>query len=153
MSLTNSLEQLDTSFTNFFEKRRGYPKFKAKEVKDSYKTNMIRNTYKEKTYENISVDMTSKVIRLPKLGNIKIRGYRSLREFEKDIKNVTISKDGNKYYASICAKEEIIEKPFKLSNVVGIDLGIKDLIITSNEVKYKKLDVSRIQKHIGDLQR
>lgn len=50
MSLTNSLEDLDASFTNFFEKRGSYPKFKAKGIKDSYKTDMIRSTYKGRIY-------------------------------------------------------------------------------------------------------
>ena len=82
-----------------------------------------------------------------------MRGYRNLKEFNKDIKNVTISKEGNKYYASVCVKEEVIERPFILSNALGIDLGIKDLVITSDGIKYKKLDISRVEKHIEDLQR
>ena len=153
MSLTNSLEDLDMSFTNFFEKRGCYPKFKVKGIKDNYKTDMIRSTYKGRRYENISVDIKNKTIKLPKIGIVKMRGYRNLKEFNKDIKNVTISKEGNKYYASVCVKEEVIERPFILSNVIGIDLGIKDLVITSDGIKYKKLDISRVEKHIEDLQR
>lgn len=153
MSLTNSLEDLDMSFTNFFEKRGCYPKFKVKGIKDSYKTDMIRSTYKGRRYENINIDIKNKTIKLPKIGIVKMRGYRNLKEFNKDIKNVTVSKEGNKYYASVCVKEEVIEKPFILSNVIGIDLGIKDLVITSEGIKYKKLDISRIEKHIEDLRR
>lgn len=153
MSLTNSLEDLDTSFTLLFEKRGRYPKFKTKGIKDSYKTDMIRNTYKGRRYENINVDIINKTIKLPKIGIVKMRGYRYLKEFDKDIKNVTISKEGNKYYASVCVKEEVIEGPFTLSNAIGIDLGIKDLVITSDGTKYKKLDISRIERHIEDLQR
>lgn len=117
MSLTNSLEDLDTSFTLLFEKRGRYPKFKTKGIKDSYKTDMIRNTYKGRRYENINVDIENKTIKLPKIGIVKMRGYRYLKEFDKDIKNVTISKEGNKYYASVCVKEEVIEGPFTLSNL------------------------------------
>jgi len=153
MSLTNSLEDLDASFTNFFDKRGCFPKFKSKGIKDSYKTDMIRSTYKGRKYENISVDVKNKTIKLPKIGIVKIRGYRYLKEFDKDIKNVTISKEGNKYYASVCVKEVIIERPFMLSNALGIDLGIKDLVITSDGIKYKKLDISRVLKHIEDLQK
>lgn len=153
MSLTNSLEDLDCSFSNFFEKRNGFPKFKAKGIKDSYKTDMIRSVYKGKRYENISIDINNKTIKLPKLGVIKIRGYRNLKEFNKDIKNVTISKEGNKYYVSVCVKEEILESPFKLTHAIGIDLGVKDLVITSEGIKYNKLDTKRIERHIEDLQR
>ena len=153
MSLTNSLEDLDMSFTNFFEKRGCYPKFKAKGIKDSYKTDMIRSIYKGRKYENISIDIMYKTIKYPKIGVVKMRGYRNLKEFNKDIKNVTISKEGSKYYASVCVKEEVIERPFILSNALEIDLGIKDLVITSDGIKYKKLDISRIEKNIEDLQR
>ena len=153
MSLTNSLEDLDTSFINFYEKRCGFPKFKAKGIRDSYKTDMIRSTYKGKRYENISVDMINKTIKLPKIGIVKIRGYRDLKEFNKDIKNVTISREGNKYYASVCVREEINQELFKLSHALGIDLGVKDLVITSDGIKYKKLNTKRIEKHIEDLQR
>ncbi len=153
MSLTNSLEDLDVSFTNFYERRGGFPKFKAKGIKDSYKTDMIRGTYKGKKYENITVDIIDKTIKLPKIGIVKMRGYRNLKEFNKDIKNVTISKEGEKYYASVCVKEEIVEKPFELSYALGIDLGVKDLVITSDGIKYKKLDTKRVEKHIENLQR
>lgn len=153
MSLTNSLEDLDISFTNFYNRRCGYPKFKAKGIRDSYKTDMIRSTYKGRKYENISVDIIKRTIKLPKIGIVKMRGYRNLKEFNKDIKNVTISKEGSKYYASVCIKEEIKEEPFKLTYALGIDLGIKDLVITSEGIKYKKIDTSRVEKHIEDLQR
>ena len=152
MCLTNALEDLDIAYTNFFN-NGGYPKFKKKGIKDSYKTDMIKRVYNNKEYYNIEVNIKERLIKLPKLGYMKIRGYRSLKEFYKDIKNVTISKEGSKYYVAVCTCEEVKEKPFKLVNAIGIDLGVKDLIITSDGVKYKKLDTKRVEKHIEDMQR
>lgn len=153
MSLTNSLEDLDIAFKNFFEKRNSFPKFKTKGIKDSYKTDMIKSTYKGNSYSNIKVNLEERTITLPKIGVIPIRGYRNLKEFLYEIKNVTISKEGNKYYASVCVKEEVLEKPFKLFHALGIDLGVKDLVITSDGIKYPKIDTKRIEKHIEALQR
>ena len=152
MCLTNTLEDLDIAYTNFFN-NGGYPKFKKKGIKDSYKTDMIKRVYNNKEYYNIEVNIKERLIKLPKLGYMKIRGYRSLKEFDKNIKNVTISKEGSKYYVSVCTCEEVKEKPFKLVNAIGIDLGVKDLVITSDGVKYKKINTKRVEKHIEDMQR
>ena len=153
MALTNSIEDLDTSFTNFFEGRNSYPKFKKKGVKESYKTDCIRSTYKNKKYSNIIIDLQNKIIKLPKLGNVKIRGYRKLKEFNYYIYNVTMSKEAGRYYISVCVKEEIEEKEFKINNIVGIDLGVKTLVTTSDGIKYEKLDTKRIEAKIENLQR
>ena len=152
MCLTNALEDLDIAYTNFFN-NGGYPKFKKKGIKDSYKTDMTKRVYNNKEYYNIEVNIKERLIKLPKLGYMKIRGYRSLKEFDKNIKNVTISKEADKYYVSVCTCENIVEHPFKLLNVIGIDLGVKDLVITSDGVKYKKLNTKRVEKHIEDMQR
>ena len=152
MCLTNALEDLDIAYTNFFN-NGGYPKFKKKGIKDSYKTDMIKRVYNNKEYYNIEVNIKERLIKLPKLGYMKIRGYRNLKEFDKDIKNVTISKEADKYYVSVCTCENIVEHPFKLLNVIGIDLGVKDLVITSDGVKYKKINTKRVEKHIEDMQR
>ena len=45
-SLRNALSDLECAYDNFF-KQGGFPKFKAKGVKDSYKTNNVVSTYKK----------------------------------------------------------------------------------------------------------
>ena len=50
MSLTNTLENLDTAYTNYFEKRGNKPIFKKRGVRESYTTDCIRNTYKNNNY-------------------------------------------------------------------------------------------------------
>ena len=52
-SLRNSIFNLEDSFKNFFSKRKGYPKFKSKYSKQSYRTTCVRSTYKNKSYQNI----------------------------------------------------------------------------------------------------
>ena len=76
MALTNSLEDLDTAYTNYFEKRAEKPKFKVKGIHNTYKTDCIRSKYKENEYANIILDLDNKKIKLPKVGIVDIRGYR-----------------------------------------------------------------------------
>ena len=80
------------------------------------------------------------MIKLPKIEEIKIKGYRKLKEFNKKIINATITKEAKKYYAILLVEETINLEPFIPRYVVGVDLGVKDLVITSNGLKYHKLE-------------
>ena len=142
MSLRTSLFDLDNAYNKMFKEHAGYPKYKSKYDKNSYRTNYIKNTYKNKIYENIKLDLKNKTITLPKLKEVKIRGYRNLNSLNSRIINATVSKElDNTYYVSVCVEEDVIEPTFKPINIVGIDLGIKDLVITSDYQKYKNEQV------------
>ncbi len=153
-ALRCALFDLDNGFKKYFNKKGGYPKFKAKGVKDSYRTNYIKNKYKDKIYENIKLDLVNKIITLPKLKEIKIRGYRHLRKINGRILNATISKVANKYYVSVCVEEELNVKEVIPSSVVGIDVGIKSLVTTSDGKTYGNPNyLNKYEKRIKRLQR
>lgn len=150
--LRTTLDDLDRAFTNFFEMRNGYPKFKAKNNKDSYRTICIRSSYKGVNYSNIKVDLENKTIKLPKIDNIKIRGYRHLDNFNKKILSATISKEASKYFVSVLVEEYLIDKPYKLNSVIGLDLGVKNLVITSEGFKYNAMrNIDRLNKKLKGL--
>ena len=77
-SLRCAIFNLEDSYKRFFFKKTRYPKFKNKYTKQTYRTNCIRSTYKGRTYSNIVLDLVNNTIKLPKLGLVKIRGYRNL---------------------------------------------------------------------------
>ena len=77
-SLRCAIFNLEDSYKRFFFKKTRYPKFKNKYTKQTYRTNCIRSTYKGRTYSNIAFDLVNNTIKLPKLGLVKIRGYRNL---------------------------------------------------------------------------
>ena len=77
-SLRCAIFNLEGSYKNFFEKRSGYPAFKNRYSRQSYRTNCIKSTYKGKEYSNIQLDLLNHKIKLPKLGLVDIRGYRNL---------------------------------------------------------------------------
>lgn len=132
-SLTNSIYNMDSAYQKFFKEHAGYPKFKSKKNnKKSYKTNFANN--------NIEVSFEKSKIKLPKLKWIKAEVHRELKG---KIKSVTISQvPSGKYFVSILVETEHI--PIKpTDNMVGIDLGIKDLLITSDGEKIDNIHTTK----------
>ena len=126
-ALTNSVYNMDSAYQKFFKEHAGYPKFKSKKNnRKSYSTNSTNN--------NIEVDFENNKIKLPKLKWIKAKVHR---QFVGTIKSATISQTpSGKYYVSILADCENFQmKP--TGAMVGIDLGIKDLLITSDGDKFE----------------
>ena len=147
---------LEDGFKNFFAKRSDYPKFKSKFNKQTYRTTCMKSSYKGKEYSSIELDLVNKKIKLPKLGLVDIRGYRNLEVINGRIINATIEKDTtNKYYISVLVDEiEVIKKQVKPTSIVGIDLGIKDLIVTSDGEKYSNpKELQKREKQLKRLQR
>ena len=138
---------LDDAFQKFF-RGNGYPKFRAKGVHDSFRTNNTLNTYKNKKYETIRVDFNKRIITLPKLKEVKFRGYRKAKEIVGKIKSATISKDTNKYFVSVLVEMPFTKYSINPTSIVGLDLGIKNFIVTSNGEKLKnevKINENRLK--------
>lgn len=155
-SLRCAVFNLEDSFKNYFDKRNNYPKFKSKFNKQSYRTSCMKRRYKDKEYSNIELDLKNKQIKLPKLGYVKIRGYRNLEVINGNIINVTVEKETtNKYYVSILIDEiDVVNKKKIPTNIVGIDLGIKDLVVTSDGEKYSNpKEIEKREKRLKRLQR
>ena len=154
-ALRCSIFDLEDGFNNFFAKRSGYPNFKSKFNRQSYRTSCIRGTYKGKEYSNIEVDLLTRNIKLPKLGKVKIKGFRDKDKIEGKIVNATISRETtNKYYVSVLVEEDILIDKVTPTTIVGIDLGIKDLVITSDGIKYGNEKIlTKYEKRLKKLQR
>jgi len=155
MSLRCTLFDLDNSYQKFFKDKKGYPKYKSKFDKNSYRTNFITSVYKGKAYQNIKLDLINKTITLPKLNEVKIRGYRNLKNIEGRIINATISKEkDNKYYVSVVFEQELEENKIIPTKIIGLDLGVKDLVITSDGKKYdNNKTIKKYEKRIKKIQR
>lgn len=155
-SLRCAIFNLEDSYKNFFGSRGNYPVFKSKYSLQRYRTNCIRRTYKGKEYSNIELDLKTRKIKLPKLGKIDIRGYRNLEGLSGNIINATVMKEANgKYYISVIVDEiEVVKSKIEVKSIVGIDLGVKDLMITSNgEIYDNKKVLSKYERRLKRLQR
>lgn len=117
-SLQQSLIDLNTAFNNFFNKRAKYPRFKLKYSHDSFR---IPQCFK--------VDIISNCLWLPKLGNIPLKGLNGLNG---KIKNVTVFRRADMWYASLMFEEEFDVVERKDNSIVGIDVGIKHLLTVND---------------------
>jgi len=155
-ALRCAIFNLEDANNNYLAKRSNYPVFKSKYAKQSYRTNCITKTYKDKTYSNIEIDLINRKIKLPKLGLVDIRGYRNKKEINGRIINATITKETTgKYYVSVIVEEDIIPNDkVEATSIVGIDLGVKDLITTSDGEKYdNEKYIIKYEKRLKELQR
>ena len=154
--IRKTLFNLETTFKRYFNKQGGYPKYKSKFSKNSYNTSAIYNKYKTKEYCNIEVDLESKKIKLPKLKWISIKGYRTLKEIKGRIVNATISREPNgKYYVSVVYEISSISNYYvQPKSIVGLDLGIKNLItLSDNTIFDNNKYIQKYEKRIKRLQR
>jgi len=133
----------------------GYPKFKSKYSKNSITTSAVYGKHKENKYCNIQLDLIKKEIKLPKLKRVKIRGYRNLTNINGKIINATISKEANgKYYVSVLYDIEKVTTKENRNTIIGIDIGIKNLVTLSDGTLYKNNKyIEKYEKRIKRMQR
>jgi len=130
-ALQNSLRNLESAYKNFFADlkkpkkliRRSFPKFKKKHgFKQSYKTN----------FTNGNIQVRENYLKLPKLGWVR---FHKSQEIDGSIVNVTVTRTKTgKYIASILCETEIKKHPLVDKNI-GLDLGIKSYLVTSDAVE------------------
>jgi len=119
--LQNSIDNLEVAYKSFF-KGNGFPKFKNKKAKQSF---VQKQNFKVLENSNKLVFLKRKIkFKCSKQNQIELRISK--------IKRITYSKDNlNQYFASVLI--EFIPKLLEINtNEVGIDLGLKHFLITSD---------------------
>ncbi|QBJ03422.1 transposase [Lactobacillus phage 521B] len=131
-SLQHISRDLNNAFQKLFKKHSGHPKFKSRKFpKQSYQS----------TYNKNICQVGKHQLKLPKLGTVY---FRSGRQIEGKIKNVTIRLSSTgKFYAVVLVDTEVNELP-KTANEVGIDMGVADLMITSDGIKFPTIRFDKI---------
>ncbi len=136
-SLQNALKHLSSAYSNFFSHRAEPPVFKKKHNQQSYTTNFTNN----------NIVLYEKGIKLPKLGIVKCKYHKNLEGVK--IINVTVKRLKCGYYEASIIYECVqiyLNKTFKS---VGIDLGVRKLITTSDNDKYiSDLDIDKINEKL-----
>ena len=145
--LVQSVRDMYSAYRMFFKTKHGYPKFKSK-----HRSKLSCRF----PVPDCSVSQDLRRIKLPKLGLVR---YKQDRQFEGQLRNVTVSCDDcGRYWVSCLVETGVQEqKPDPImsqSKCVGLDLGLKDFIVTSDGRKIPNpcfadvLDrrISRLQK-------
>lgn len=149
-----AINQMLTAYDNFFKFKNGFPKYKTKKDKQSalFPLEAIskRNEFNER-----------KITLIKSLKDIKFRCsdlyFKRLQTYKKGIRSATLSKtkSGN-YFLSILIDlpQEDVVKFGMTDKRVGIDLGVKDFVITSDgEVFGNKHFFTKQEVKIAKLQR
>ena len=141
LALSNAQLNRNTAFKAFFSHKTGFPKFKSKRNDQSYTTN---NQGSVKFSNN-------RYISIPKCPRIRIKKHR---DFIGIIKSITVSRTtDNKYYMSLLVEEETKHME-PTDKMIGLDLGLKELIVDSNGKKYKNHKyLTKSQKKLAKEQR
>ncbi|WP_438348388.1 IS200/IS605 family element RNA-guided endonuclease TnpB [Paenibacillus sp. FA6] len=121
ISLQKSVENLADSFQRYYKKQNKQPRFKSK-----------RNSVQSYTtkYTNGNIGVIGNRMKLPKLGCVC---FAKSREVEGRILSATVRcNPSGKYFVSLMTETEVIELP-KTNSIIGIDLGLLDFAIFSDE--------------------
>lgn len=155
-----AMEQVDDAFDRFFKGQNKYPKFKFKHnSKQSFST--------KSTNGNIKLDVEKQMVKLPKIGWVKVKFSKKQRKlfqengFYGQIKGATVSIHSSgqvhislKIEEVIPLKTEIDWSSISDDQIIGCDLGLTHFLIDSNG---NKIENSRYLKkylfNLGKLQR
>jgi putative transposase len=111
-ALQHAIKDLERAYKNFFEKRADFPRFKKKGVGDSFR-------YPDP--KQIKFDQTNNRLFLPKLGWLR---YRNSRDALGELRNVTVSQSGGKWFVAIQTQREVEYPIHPSTSIIGIDVGI-----------------------------
>lgn len=135
-SLMTTIFNLDDTFKSMIKVGK-YPNYKSKYNKESYTTNNELKTWGNIKYYSVRLNLKDRIVILPRLKSVTICGYKKLSSMNGKIKSATVSKVANKFYVSLLVEMSIEVLENKCEKILGIDLGIKNYIVTSDGKKYK----------------
>ena len=147
--LKQAVKDMLSAYKNFFERHSGYPKFKSKHDNKQSCRFEIGAISKRNDY-------TTYHLSLANIRNIKFRCNEKyakyLQKHHDNIRQATLTKlPCGEYQLSILVDGSLIHKVKDTNSVIGIDLGIKDFVITSegevfNNLHFKKSEVKKIKR-------
>jgi putative transposase len=150
--LKQSIMDMLDAYKNFFERHTGYPKFKSKRDNKQSCRFEIGCISKRNNYLSYRLSLAN-------IKNIKFKCSKLYSKYLQDnkpnIKSATLSKlPCGEYYLSILVDGCLIHKVKDTNNMVGIDLGVKDFVITSESEVFENLHFKKSEyKKIKKLQR
>ena len=152
--MKQAIRQMLTAYYKFFKEHKGFPKFKSKRDKQSALF-PIGAISKKNTFDARIITLTKN------LKNISFRCsdlyHKRLQRYKDSIRSATLSKTKSGCYTLSILVEMNDNELVKFNKTgcdVGIDLGVKDFVITSNgEVFENKHFYKKDEKRLAKLQR
>ena len=117
-ALQQSLKNLERAYTNFFQKRADFPKFKKKGQRESFRIP-----------QGFEIDNQNGRIKLPKLAWMR---YRKSQDILGEASNVTVSESCGKWYLSVQTEREVETPQHPSTSAVGMDWGVVNFVTLSD---------------------
>ena len=148
--LKQAVNDMLSAYKNFFTQHKGFPKFKSKrDNKQSCRFELGAISRRN--------DYTTYKLSLANIKNVKFKCNKKYAEYlqkhKPNIKQATLSKTPcGEYYLSILVDGDLTHRGLQdTDNAVGIDLGVKDFVITSNgevfnNLHFKKTKTNKIKR-------
>ena len=156
--LKQALIDMFNAYKNFFEKHTGYPKFKSKKDNKQSCRFELGAISKQNVYTDYKLSLAN-------IKNVKFRCSKKYAEYlqkhKENIRQATLTKiPCGEYYLSILVDGDLTRKVKESHYTIGIDLGVKDFIVTSDgevfdNLHFKKSEskkLIRIQKQLSHKQ-
>ncbi len=148
--LKQAIMDMLSAYKNFFTLHRGYPKFKSKHNNKQSCRFEIGAISKRNDYISYKLSLAN-------IKNIKFRCNKKYAEYlqknKANIRQATLAKlPCGEYNLSILVDGDLTHKGVKdTNNCIGIDLGIKDFVITSeskvfNNLHFKKNEANKLKR-------
>ena len=157
--LKQSIIDLLDAYKRFFKGLNNFPKFKSKKDNTQSCRFEIGAISKRNNYTDYKLSLAN-------IKNIKFKCNKKYAEYlqknKENIKSATLKKTPcDEYYLSILVDGDLTHKVKESNNTVGIDLGIKDFVITSEyevfgNLHFKKNEskkLIRLQKQLSRKQK
>ena len=140
IALQQSVIHLYDSYMRFFSHLGEHPFFKRKKNDYGYTTMNVNN----------SIRLSGNEIQIPKLGKVRLFVHRKIRE-SFSFTQVSISRIGKHYYASLLGEETINEEERILDkdNSIALDFSISSLFVSDSSTKVSP--PKYYQKSLGKL--
>jgi putative transposase len=139
-----ALKDLEISYKMFFANLTKHPKFKKKGQKDSFRVDGW-----------LLVDYNT--VQIPNIGKIKLKEYGYATDKRIQLSSATISRDVDRWFVSFFIKNNQVIPTLpdlstcQESEIVGVDLGIKELAVTSDGQTFE--NPKAYQKYLKRLKR
>jgi putative transposase len=147
--LKQAVKDMLTAYKNFFEQHSGFPKFKSKHDNKQSCRFELGAISKRNVYTDYKISLAN-------IRNVKFRCNKKYAEYLEKHKNcirqVTLKRlPCGEYYLSILVDGDLMHQVKETNSVVGIDLGVKDFVITSegevfDNLHFKKSETKKIKK-------
>ena len=154
--LKQAVNDMLSAYKNFFKQHTGYPRFKSKKKDNKQSCRFELGAISKRN------DYTTYKLSLANIKNIKFRCNKKYAEYlqkhKANIRQATLTKlPCGEYYLSILIDGDLTHKVKESHHTIGIDLGIKDFIVTSDgevfdNLHFKKSEskkLIRIQKQLS----